>query len=129
MNTDITGITGPSEYAVRSTYAEYAAGAPYNADLIASARAEDAENQRFRLRVFEARDTVRRALEVILRDAPGSATETLLRRWDQELNGPATIEPMPEGVFAEPRVVANLLDLAANAYVTYKIAQRGGIKT
>lgn len=122
-------MKGPSETAVYACYAEHAPGAPILQSVLDQARAEDAANERFQRRRLDAFAFVRSALELALRDAPGSATEALLRRWLGDLGfSHADVEPMPDDVIDRGESSANALDSAAEAYWICKIAQRGGIK-
>lgn len=122
-------MKGPSETAVYACYAEYNPGAPMLQNLLDEARAEDAANERFQRRRRDAFAFVRSALELVLRDAPGSTTEALLRRWIDDLGfSHVDVEPMPAGVIDRGEWPVNVLDRAAEAYWICKIAQRGGIK-
>ena len=100
-------MKGPAEFALYAAYAEHNPGAAIRQDAL------------------DAVDSVVRALEITLRDAPGSATETLLRRWLDELALSHSVEPMPEGAFDGPVVGAELLSQASAAYWSCKLAQRG----
>lgn len=73
-------------------------------------------------------DAIVRALEATMRDAPGSATEVMLRRWLDELARSHNVEAMPEGAFDGPVVGADLLSHATAAYWSCKVAQNGGAK-
>lgn len=118
-------MKGPAEFALYAAYAEHNPGAAIRQDALDAARADDRSNVVFRRLVLDAVDAVVRALEITLRDAPGSATETLLRRWLDELALSHSVEPMPEGAFDGPVVGAELLSQASAAYWSCKLAQRG----
>jgi hypothetical protein len=116
-------VIGPAEYALRAAYAEHNPGAAILQPALDASRAEDAANAVFRRLVADAADAIVRALEITLRDAPGSATETMLRRWLDEVALSHNVEPMPEGVFDGSG--AEILSQATAAYWSCKLAQRG----
>lgn len=118
-------MRGPQEHMLRVAYAEHNPGAAIPQPQTDAAREEDRANVVFHRLVRDAVDAVQRALEITLRDAPGSATETMLQRWLAELAPGLVVEPMPDGAFEGPKVGANVLELASGAYWSCKLAQRG----
>lgn len=119
-------MNGPAESALYAAYAEHNPGAAIRQPALDAARATDRANAVFQRLVLDAVDCVVRALGITLRDAPGSATETLLRRWLDELALSHDVEPMPAGVWEGAAAGADVLSAATATYWSCRLAQSGG---
>jgi hypothetical protein len=123
-------MQGPQEYQLRAAFMEHASGYDcLKTTSLEEARAADAKNERFKRLVSYAASAVLYALEIAMRDAPGSATEAMLRRWLDELALSHAVEPMPAGVIDTVRASVAYLERATEAYWTCKAAQRGVFRT